>query len=76
MKVSCAELKRVLNGESNEIRPSDGLKEFLLALKARGVKIGLASSGLFYKAVPEIGAAFGAMKLGNPLDFYKPVISA
>ena len=75
LKVSRAELERVLNGEANEIRPSEGLKEFLLALKARGVKIGLASSGLFYKAVPEIEAAFGAMKLGNPLDFYDSVIT-
>lgn len=77
LEVSRKELERALNTDSGEdkIRPSDGLKDFLLTLKNRGVKIGLASSGLFYKAIPEIETAFAAMKLGDPLKFYDSIIT-
>ena len=75
LEVSRRELENALNGETEQIRLSDGLKEFLLALKSRGVKIGLATSGLFYKAIPEIETAFREMKLGSPLDFYDSIIT-
>jgi beta-phosphoglucomutase len=56
--------------------PAPGLKDFLLALKARGIKIGLVTSGLYEKAYPEIVSAFRAMDLGDPRDFYDAVITA
>ena len=43
-----------------------GLKEFLLTLKERGIKIALVTSGLHEKAWPEIVAAFRALKPGRP----------
>jgi beta-phosphoglucomutase len=57
-------------------RPAPGLKDFLLALKARGIKIGLVTSGLYEKAYPEIVAAFRAMDLGDPRAFYDAIITA
>lgn len=72
--ISNAALKNALENGAEQIRPVAGLKEFLLEVKRRGVKIGLVSSGLFYKAIPEIETAFRAMGLGNPLDFYDEII--
>ncbi len=63
-------------GHAEAFHPAPGLKEFLLELKAHGVKIGLVTSGLFEKAWPEILAAFRTMGLGNPLEFYDSIISA
>ncbi|HXK59086.1 MAG TPA: HAD family phosphatase [Acidobacteriota bacterium] len=63
-------------GRSDAFRPSPGLKEFLTELKARGVKIGLVTSGLYEKAWPEILAAFRTLNMGNPLDFYDAIITA
>ena len=56
--------------------PAPGLKEFLLALKARRIKIALVTSGLYEKAYPEIVAAFRAMNLGDPAAFYDAIITA
>ena len=72
--VSNQELNNALKNGADNIRPVPGLKEFLLEVKRRGVKIGLVSSGLFYKAIPEIETAFHAMDLGKPLDFYDEII--
>ncbi len=72
--ISHEELASALANGAEQIRPVAGLKEFLLEVKRRGVKIGLVSSGLFYKAIPEIETAFRAMDLGNPLDFYDEII--
>ncbi len=57
-------------------QPAPGLKAFLLALKARGIQIGLVTSGLHEKAYPEILAAFRAMDLGDPRSFYDAIITA
>ncbi|MGN1061854.1 MAG: HAD family hydrolase [Candidatus Scatosoma sp.] len=73
-KVSHAELEKALNGGCEEIKPARGLKEFLIGLKQRDVKVGLVSSGLFYKAIPEIESAFSTMNMGNPKDFYDSII--
>ncbi|AXA36679.1 hypothetical protein BRCON_1902 [Candidatus Sumerlaea chitinivorans] len=72
------ELKEIEEGRGHveAFKPAPGLKDFLLELKAHGVKIGLVTSGLFEKAWPEILAAFRTMNLGNPLDFYDSIISA
>lgn len=70
------ELEKIERGEGNvaAFRPTEGLKEFLLELKRRGIRIGLATSGLDYKALPEIHAVFRNLKLGDPLKFYDAII--
>lgn len=74
-EISRRELVALTNGgNGGKISTVDGLKEFLLELKARGVRTGLVTSGLFYKAVPEIEAAFHAMGLGDPREFYDCII--
>ncbi len=56
--------------------PAPGLKPFLLALKQRGIKIGLVTSGLWEKAWPEILSAFRTLELGDPRAFYDAIITA
>lgn len=56
--------------------PSPGLKEFLLELKSRGVRIGLVTSGLHEKAWPAIVSAFRTLGLGDPAAFYDAIITA
>ncbi|MDQ1257618.1 MAG: beta-phosphoglucomutase [Candidatus Hydrogenedentes bacterium] len=63
-------------GRENAFTPTPGLKEFLMALKAMGVKIGLVTSGLYEKAWPEILSAFRTLDMGDPKDFYDAIISA
>ena len=63
-------------GRPDAFTPTPGLKEFLLELKGRGIRIGLVTSGLYEKAWPEILSAFRTLGLGNPLDFYDAIISA
>ena len=63
-------------GRADAFMPAPGLKEFLLALKARGIKIGLVTSGLYEKAWPEILSAFRALGMGDPKDFYDAIITA
>lgn len=63
-------------GRQEAFLPAAGLKEFLLALKAAGIKIGLVTSGLYEKAWPEILAVFRQMGLGDPREFYDTIITA
>jgi beta-phosphoglucomutase-like phosphatase (HAD superfamily) len=63
-------------GRRGAFTPTPGLKEFLLHLKDRGVKIGLVTSGLYQKAWPEIVSAFDVMGLGDPLHFYDSIVTA
>jgi beta-phosphoglucomutase-like phosphatase (HAD superfamily) len=63
-------------GKADAFTPSPGLKEFLLELKARKVKIGLVTSGLYEKAYPEILSAFRSLNMGDPLEFYDAIITA
>jgi beta-phosphoglucomutase len=63
-------------GRQDAFVPSPGLKEFLLALKSKGIKIGLVTSGLHEKAYPEVLAAFRRMDLGDPRAFYDAIITA
>lgn len=63
-------------GKKGAFTPSEGLKNFLLALKERGIKIGLVTSGLYEKAWPEILSAFDALDMGDPKQFYDASISA
>ncbi len=62
-------------GHVDAFRPMEGLKEFLTEVKARKIKIGLATSGLDYKAIPEIVAAFRALDMGDPREFYDAIIT-
>jgi beta-phosphoglucomutase len=72
------EMRAVLEGggRADAFVPAPGLKEFLLSLKGRGTKIALVTSGLHEKAWPEIVAAFRALSLGDPRDFYDAIITA
>ncbi|HBF33790.1 TPA: haloacid dehalogenase [Candidatus Sumerlaeota bacterium] len=63
-------------GRTGAFKPSPGLKEFLLELKALGVKIGLVTSGLYEKAWPEILSAFRDLDMGDPKEFYDAIITA
>jgi len=63
-------------GRTDAFTPAPGLKEFLLEVKGRGIKIGLVTSGLHEKAWPEIISAFRTLKLGDPLEFYDAIITA
>ena len=70
------ELGLILKGEGrlDAFKPTEGLKEFLLELRARKIKIGLVTSGLDYKAIPEITAVFRKLGMGDPLKFYDSVM--
>jgi beta-phosphoglucomutase len=72
------ELDAIMQGGGREgaFTPSPGIKEFLLELKARGIQIGLVTSGLYEKAWPEILSAFRTMGLGDPKAFYDAIITA
>ncbi|MCX7017071.1 MAG: HAD family hydrolase [Candidatus Sumerlaeota bacterium] len=72
------EMRAILEGRGKQgaFTPSPGLKEFLLELKAMGVKIGLVTSGLYEKAWPEILSAFQTLKMGDPKEFYDAIITA
>jgi len=63
-------------GRTDAFTPTAGLKDFLLELKARGIKIGLVTSGLYEKAWPEILSAFRQLSMGDPKDFYDAIITA
>lgn len=72
------EMQEILEGrgQADAFVPSPNLKEFLLKLKEHKIKIGLVTSGLYEKAMPEIIAAFRTLDMGDPLDFYEAIISA
>lgn len=72
------EMDEIMQGRGikGAFTPSPKLKEFLLALKAMNVKIGLVTSGLYEKAYPEILSAFNTLGMGDPKEFYDAIISA
>ena len=72
------EMREIMEGRgrAGAFTPAPGIKEFLLELKAMGVKIGLVTSGLYEKAWPEILSAFRALDMGDPKDFYDAIITA
>ena len=63
-------------GRAEAFVPAPGVKEFLLALKAAGISIGVVTSGLYEKAWPELVAAFRTMGLGDPAAFYDAIVTA
>ncbi|MEN6306965.1 MAG: HAD family hydrolase, partial [Anaerohalosphaeraceae bacterium] len=72
------QMNEIMQGRGREgaFKPSPGLKEFLLELKSRQIKIGLVTSGLHEKAWPEIVSAFRTLEMGDPADFYDAIITA
>lgn len=72
------EMQAILEGRgrTDSFVPTPGLKPFLLALKSRGIRIGLVTSGLHEKAYPEILAAFRTMGMGDPREFYDAIVTA
>ncbi len=63
-------------GKQDAFTPTPGLKEFLLAVKGEEIKIGLVTSGLYEKAMPEIISAFRQLDMGDPVEFYDSIITA
>lgn len=76
-KTARFELNEIMEGRGNAdaFKPREGLKKFLYTLKQAGIKIGLATSGLDYKAIPEIVSAFRVLDMGDPIEFYDAVIT-
>ena len=72
------EMKEILEGRGKQgaFTPAPGLKEFLYEVKGHGIRIGLVTSGLYTKAMPEIISAFKTLDMGDPLEFYDAVITA
>ena len=72
------EMKEILHGrgKTGAFKPRRYLKEFLTELKQNHIKIGLVTSGLYEKALPEILSVFRQLDLGDPLEFYDAVITA
>jgi beta-phosphoglucomutase-like phosphatase (HAD superfamily) len=71
------EMREILEGRGrpDAFTPAPGVREFLVTLKARGVKIAVVTSGLHEKAWPELVAAFRTMELGDPRAFYDAIIT-
>ncbi|MGE5199636.1 MAG: HAD family hydrolase [Rhodospirillaceae bacterium] len=63
-------------GRAEAFVPAPGVKEFLLALKQDGIRVGVVTSGLYEKAWPELVAAFRTMGLGDPRAFYDAIVTA
>jgi beta-phosphoglucomutase len=72
------EMREILEGRGrpNAFTPTPGLKDFLLDLKRRDIRIGLVTSGLHEKAWPEILSAFRTLEMGDPAEFYDAAITA
>ena len=72
------EMQAILDGRgrADAFVPAPGVKAFLLALKAAGIRIGVVTSGLHEKAWPELVAAFRTMGLGDPRAFYDAIVTA
>jgi len=72
------EMREILEGRgrADAFAPAPGVREFLLQLKAEGIQIGVATSGLYEKAWPELVAAFRTMGLGDPREFYDAIVTA
>lgn len=72
------EMRNIMEGKGrkNAFVPTPGVKEFLLKLKEKKIRIGLVTSGLYEKAYPEIFSAFQTLDMGDPKEFYDCIITA
>lgn len=60
---------------SQFFEPREGLKEFLLKIKEKGIKIALVSSGSTMKVMTTLNCVFKKMNMGDPLDYYDCIIT-
>lgn len=76
-RIARFELNEIMEGRGNinAFKPREGLKEFLYCLKKNGIKVGLATSGLDYKAIPEIVSTFKILEMGDPLNYYDSIVT-
>ena len=72
------EMDEILKGRGMQdaFTPAPNLKEFLTTVKKEGIKVGLVTSGLYEKAMPEIISTFKQLDMGDPVDFYDSIITA
>lgn len=72
------EMNEILHGRGKQdaFTPAPNLKKFLTTVKSEGIKIGLVTSGLYEKAMPEILSAFKQLDMGDPVEFYDAIITA
>lgn len=77
-RIARFELNEIMQGRGNvnAFKPREGLLDFLTCLKRNGIKLGLATSGLDYKAIPEIVSTFKTLNMKEePLEFYDAIIT-
>lgn len=76
-RIAARELDKVMHGEGNigAFVPNEGLPELLRFFKSEKIKVGLVTSGLDYKAIPEIVSVFKQIGFGDPLDYYDAIIT-
>ena len=76
-RIARFELNEIMEGRGNinAFKPREGLREFLECLHRNGIKIGLATSGLDYKAIPEIVSTFKILEMGDPLNYYDSIVT-
>lgn len=76
-KTAAFELNEIMQGRGNinAFVPKEGLVDLLRFFKAEKIKIGLVTSGLDYKAIPEIVSVFRQIGMGDPLDYYDAIIT-
>ncbi|MBQ1268926.1 MAG: HAD family phosphatase [Clostridia bacterium] len=77
-RITKFEMNEIMEGRGNvdAFTPAPHLKEFLTEVKRNGIKIGLVTSGLDYKAMPENVSAFRKLDMGDPAKFYDGIINA
>ncbi len=75
-EITTEELQKIAsgNGDANIFKPTEGLKEVLLALKEARIKIALVTSGALQKVYPQIVGLFKMLQLEDPLNFYDTII--
>lgn len=64
-----------LSSNAHFFEPREGLKNFLLKIKEKGIKIALVSSGSTKKVTATLNCVFKNMNMGNPLDYYDCIIT-
>lgn len=71
-------MTKLNNGELNidAFEPAEGFKELLLMLKENDIKIGIVTSGLHYKAWPELKQAMEKLNLGDAGDFFDAILTS
>ena len=76
-ETAAVELNEIMQGRgnANAFVPKEGLLDLLKFFKSENIKIGLVTSGLDYKSIPEIVSVFKRIGLGDPLDYYDAIIT-